>query len=245
MPKRLFVMWAPPRSLSTAFVRIVAARADFTILHEPLCDLAACGHYLDKRAGAPAHQVDSAQALFDYVELLRRDGQVFIKDTCEYAYDDVLAGTAYLRDATHVFMLRDPEKVINSHYHINPDLRCAEVGYEHLARVYKLVRAESHNAPLFVDADQLAADPDGTMARFCASAGLAHMPDSLRWEGGHLDVWERTRRWHLDAANSTGIALIERRYATRVDNHELLRDFYRANLPFYEYLKQQAEGRHP
>ena len=237
---RLFVMWAPPRSLSTAFVRVIAARGDFTILHEPLCDLAACGHFMHRRAGAEPRRLDSAPALFEHVERLLDDGPVFVKDTCEYDYRDMLDGASYLRDATHIFMLREPASVINSHYHINPDMRCEDVGYEHLARVYDLVRMQAHARPLFIDAERLVADPAETVARFCESAGLAHLPDSLQWEGGHLDIWERTKRWHLDAANSNRIAPIDRQYAVRVDNHEQLRGFYQANRPFYDYLRQQA-----
>ena len=237
---RLFVMWAPPRSLSTAFVRVMAARGDFTILHEPLCDLAACGHFVHRRAGAEPRRLDSAAALFEHVERQRRDGPVFIKDTCEYDYRDVLEGSGYLREATHIFMLREPASVINSHYHINPAMRCEDVGYEHLARVYDLVRLQAAARPLFIDAERLVLDPAGTVERFCDSAGLAYLPESLRWEGGHLDIWERTKRWHLDAANSSCIAPIERQYAARVDNHEQLRGFYQANRPFYDYLCQQA-----
>lgn len=236
MQHRLVVMWAPPRSLSTAFVRVIAERGDFTILHEPLCDLAACGSYSHKLTGLQSVELASPAALFEHVQALRADGQVFIKDTCEFAHDEVLSGSAYLREAQHVFMLRDPEKVINSHFHINPQLRSEEVGYRHLVRIYDLVKAESEHPPLFVTAEELTAAPTDTIERFCSQIGLQHLPSSLRWESGHLDIWERTQRWHLDVATSTGLAPIARKYAVRVDNHSVLQDFYQENLPFYNYL---------
>lgn len=240
---RLLVMWAPPRSLSTAFVRVMAARGDFSILHEPLCDLVACGHFMHRQAGDAPRRLDTAPALFEHIERLRRDnGPVFIKDTCEYDYCDILDGSDYLRDATHIFMLREPASVINSHYNINPEMRCEDVGYEHLARVYDLVRLQARAKPLFIDAERLVADPADTVARFCEHVGLTHLPESLQWENGHLDIWKRTKHWHQDVANSNCIVPIGRQYAARVDNHKLLRGFYQANRPFYDYLCQQARS---
>lgn len=239
MQHQLIVMWGPPRSLSTAFVRMIAARGDFTILHEPLCDLSACDRHEHVRPDGSIAAVTSPAQLFDYVRALRAGGNVFVKDTCEYPYDALLSGSDYLREARHVFMLRDPAKVINSHYHINPQLTCEEVGYAYLARVYDLVKTHAVQAPLFVDADELAADPETAVAAFCRDAGMAHMSSALNWDRGHLDVWRRTARWHVDAAESTGIKPVAREYATRVDNDERLHGFYLANQVHYAYL--QAE----
>ncbi|MBD8092945.1 hypothetical protein IFT48_23420 [Pseudomonas fluorescens] len=241
MQHRLIVMWAPPRSLSTAFVRVIAARGDFTVVHEPLCDLSACGEYKHPQQENSSPPLNSPTALFDYIQTLRSHSAVFIKDTCEFDYRHLLAGTPYLREAQHVFMLRNPEKVINSHYHVNPQLTCNEVGYQNLAQLYDSVKAESIHAPLFVDADDLLDNPDAAISHFCSEANLQHLPTALQWESGHLDVWERTRHWHLDAANSTRIAPIERQYSTRVDNHPMLNEFYLENMPYYQYLKNQRE----
>lgn len=147
MQHRLIVMWAPPRSLSTAFVRVIAARGDFNVVHEPLCDLSACGEYKHPQQENSSPPLNSPTALFDYIQTLRSHSAVFIKDTCEFDYRHLLAGTPYLREAQHVFMLRNPEKVINSHYHVNPQLTCNEVGYQNLAQLYDSVKAESIHAP--------------------------------------------------------------------------------------------------
>jgi len=242
MQHRLIVMWAPPRSLSTAFVRVIAARGDFTILHEPLCDLSARGIYSHPQTDHSTQTLKNSTELFNYVQALRAQRAVFIKDTCEFDYRHRLTGTSYIREAQHVFMLRNPEKVINSHYYINPDLTCSEVGYQHLAELYDAVKAESIHSPLFVDADDMILSPECAISNFCRDANLQHLPSALQWQSGHLDVWERTQHWHLDAANSTGIAPIKKQYSTRVDNHPVLHEFYLENMPHYEYLKREREA---
>lgn len=172
MQHRLIVMWAPPRSLSTAFVRVIEARGDFTILHEPLCDMAACGSYQHRMEVGESARLESHEQLFGHIQSLRSHKQVFVKDTCEYSYHEQLAGSAYLREAQHVFMLRDPEKVINSHYHINPELSCEEVGYANLARLYDLVKEEAALPPVFIDADELAVNAERVVTSFCGAVGL-------------------------------------------------------------------------
>lgn len=240
MKHQLIVMWAPPRSLSTAFLRVIAARGDFEVLHEPLCDLAACGQYSHRRENGDATVLLSIPDFLDHVDSLRNRGPVFVKDTCEFDYEADLVGSGYLREAQHVFMLRDPAKAINSHFAINPNLSSDEVGYRHLVKLYHQVKAESKAAPIFVEAERLAAAPQATIHAFCARTGLVYIPNSLEWEKGHLDIWQRTQRWHLDAANSTGIGHVAKQYDFTVDNHPPLQDLYRDNLPFYQYLKAEA-----
>ena len=78
MQHRLIVLWAPPRSLSTAFVRVIAARGDFTILHEPLCDLSACGIYSHPQTDHSTQTLNNSTELFNYVQALRAQRAVFI-----------------------------------------------------------------------------------------------------------------------------------------------------------------------
>lgn len=241
MSETVMVLWAPPRSLSTAFVRVIAQRGDFTVLHEPLCDLAACGAYTITLQQRPDIRIENEKALFDYVNKLSRKGRVFVKDTCEYDYSKALDGSSYLQNSQHIFMLRDPQKVINSHHHMNPSLSCDQVGYRHLAKIYKLAKEQSTCSPTFINADELVEDTEKVVASFCKKVGLPHSPTSLQWAPGHLPIWERTRHWHEDAANSTGIVAIPRHYPTRVDNDSRLRSFYDANLPYFEYLVEQYQ----
>jgi adenylylsulfate kinase len=231
------MLWAPPRSLSTAFLRVMAARGDLEVLHEPMCDLAA-----GERHELPTGDfLDSVAQLCAHIDARRAARPVFVKETCEYDYRPSLMGTQLAHEATHVFMLREPAKVINSHYSVNPQLRSDDVGFRHLASLLDFVKTHGGRVPVFVDAERLQAAPECEVAAFCARVGLAHIPGCLTWQPGHLDLWRRTQRWHEDAAASSGIEFREREYTTRVDNEPRLRRMYEENLPFYRYLKQACE----
>jgi adenylylsulfate kinase len=234
----LIVMWAPPRSLSTAFVRVMAARGDLEVLHEPMCNLAA-GAVHELPSGKSLRSMAELQA---HVDALRTVAPVFIKETCEYDHCATLDGTAIVRDAVHAFMLREPAKVINSHSYVTPSLQADNIGFRHLASLLDLARAQGKHAPIFVEAERLQTAPAAEVEAFCARVGIPHVPESLSWAPGHLDLWRRTQHWHEDAAASSTIEMRERHYAVRVDNEPRLAKLFQENLPFYRYLKQASEA---
>lgn len=233
MTNKLVILWAPPRSLSTAFVRMIEARGDFTVLHEPLCDLAA-GHVFTHEVQGETHRIDTPNRLFAHVRTLLDKGNVFIKDTCEFSYAGLINEGAYPDDAHHAFMIRNPEQVINSHYAMNPQLTSQQVGYQHLDALYCAVRARGVHDPVIVDANQLVLDPQNVIGDFCRKVGIEQKPESLQWEPGHRQVWERTRHWHEDAARSTSIRPVSKHYEVRVDNDPRLKSFYDDNLVVYK-----------
>ncbi|WP_368935270.1 hypothetical protein [Alcaligenes faecalis] len=234
----LIVLWAPPRSLSTVFLRVMAARGDLEVLHEPMCDLAAC----DRHELPNGELLGSMAELCEYIDARRVVRPVFVKETCEYDYRASLMETGILREAIHVFMLREPAKVINSHYDVNPNLQSDEVGFRNLASLFDVVKIHGEQPPIFVDADKLQASPEREVQEFCVRVGIAHIPDSLTWQPGHLDLWRRTRCWHEGVAESSRIELREHKYNTRVENEPKLRTMYEENLPFYLYLKQACDA---
>jgi adenylylsulfate kinase len=215
----------------------MTARGDLEVLHEPLCDLAAgTRHQL-----ASGRSLGSVDELLDHVEALRAVRPVFVKETCEHDYRHHLAETGLLRDAIHAFMLRDPAKVINSHFNVNPHVKPEEIGFRHLAKLLDLVRTKNTHAPIFVEAEKLESAPETEVQRFCARAGITHLPQSLSWSPGHLDLWQRTKRWHEEVAASSSIQPRESRYEIRVDNEPRLGRLHAENLPFYSYLKQACD----
>ncbi|HEX4226560.1 MAG TPA: hypothetical protein VHZ97_29620, partial [Pseudonocardiaceae bacterium] len=53
-------------------------------------------------------------------------------------------------------------------------------------------------------------------------------------------AWSRTREWHRDAAASSGFGSPRHEYAYTVANTPLLAEFYRYQLPHYEFLRAWA-----
>ncbi len=238
MSPPLIFLWAPPRSLSTVFLRIMVARGDFAVMHEPMCDLAAGKAHIAS-SGASLKTIAQLQ---DHIQGLRHAQPVFIKETCEFDHADAIAGSPLVREALHAFMLREPARTIASHHSVNPHLRCDDVGFKHMARLFDLVSTQAERPPIFVCADRLQASPSEEVRAFCARAGLVHLPESLSWSRGHLAIWERTRHWHESAADSTQVQNREGHYNVRVDNNPRLASYYEANLPHYLALKRASEA---
>src|SRR4051794_36311922 len=114
---KIIAMWAHPRALSTAFLRMMIARGDITVVHEPLVTLTDEGKVPvpDGRGGMV--ELHSAQEVFAHLKYLARDRPVFFKDTVEYRYQYLFDHPEEIAGIEHTFIVRDPKKAINSHYH--------------------------------------------------------------------------------------------------------------------------------
>src|SRR5581483_10972595 len=161
---------------------------------------------------------------YDYlVELLCRESRlhpVFLKDTTEYRYPEVLEDQRILTGAVNSFIIREPAEAIASHYAVNQELTMAEVGYENLFEIFAAVRAATGTIPAVIDAADLVVDPLGIISAYCARIGLTFHPQMLSWEPGERAEWSRTARWHRDVSESHQVTQATTHYDVRVDNDE-------------------------
>ncbi|MBB2940597.1 hypothetical protein FB565_000301 [Actinoplanes lutulentus] len=229
-------LWAHPRSLSTAFLRMMLERGDFLVVHEPLSSIVVQGYAIvdGEKVGTPAE-------LLDLIEQLSAVQQVFVKETTEYLYD-VVADPRLPRLATHSFIIRHPARAIASHYAMNPLLTCHEIGYRHQLEIFDLLRRGAAGPLPVIEAERLLDDPHRTVRAYCRAVGIPFLPQALTWQPSERREWSRTAPWHRDAARSTGFRAPDRHYAQTVDNNPVLADFYRYHLPFYERLRAHSLG---
>jgi hypothetical protein len=227
----LLFLWSPPRSLSTAFLRMMIERGDHDVCHEPFSSIVVQGHTVIGGRTATSHD--------EVLKLLAeraRDRRVFVKETTEYDYPHN-GGERITEIGRHTFIVRHPRATIPSHYAMNPDMTCAEVGYEHQA---ELARRACDSPPVVVEAEHLVADPAGTVAAYCARIGIPFLESALSWTPQDHPAWSRTRQWHQDAATSQGFRAPHRTYRHTVDNNPFLAACYRHHLPHYEFLRSWA-----
>lgn len=240
MTAPVIAMWAHPRAVSTAFLRMMIERGDVTVVHEPLVTLADFGKVEIAAPGGAAVELDSVADVLAHLRALARARPVFSKDTLEYRYAHLYEHPEELADFRHVFIVRDPAKAIASHFAMKPTVALAEIGYEHQSELFDLVRAGAEHEPLVISAEQLVADPDRIVSVFCERVGLPHLPQSLRWAPQEREEWRLTRQWHLDASASSGFHAPEKQYPDTVENNELLRSYDAYHRPFYEHLIRYA-----
>ncbi|MFB9237968.1 hypothetical protein ACFFWC_20810 [Plantactinospora siamensis] len=237
----IIAMWAHPRSVSTAFTRMMMQRGDLTVVHEPLVTLTDFGE-VTLPAPAPAEKTVARRPaeVFAALRAAAAERPVFVKDTLEYRYDHLFEHPDDLRDLTHTFIVREPERTINSHRALKPDVSLGNIGYEHQWELFKHAWRVTGARPVVVTAERLLADPAGTVSAYCARVGLSYLPGALSWQPEDRPEFAKTRRWHLDAIASTGFVPAQKRFEVTVANDPLLRSYYEHHLPFYERLVEHA-----
>lgn len=232
----VIALWAHPRAMSTAFLRMMIARGDLTVVHEPLVTLTDEGSVDLPAPDGGTVTVRSAGQVLAHLRELARDRPVFVKDTLEYRYQYLFDHPEELAGIRHTFIIRHPAPTISSHYAMKPTVTCPEIGYEHQYDLYSLVSQVAEEPPVVLSAERLLAEPARVVAAYCAAVGLPYLAHALRWEPQDRPEWRRTRQWHVTAAGSSGFSAVPRRYEVTVENDDRLRAFYEHHHPFYERL---------
>ncbi|MGW7354414.1 sulfotransferase-like domain-containing protein [Streptomyces sp. NPDC054784] len=236
----VIALWAHPRSVSTAFLRMMVERGDVTVVHEPFVLLTDHGEVTLPRPEGGSGAVRTPGELLARLAELGAAGPVFFKDTLEYHHQYLFDHPERIAGLTHTFIVRDPARALASHHAVKPTMECREAGYEHQWALYELARRVTGVDPVVVSAERLLADPPGQVAAYCARVGLPYLPEALTWQPGERPEWRTNRPWHLDASASATFRAPERAYEVTVDNDARLRRFHAHHLPFYERLVEHA-----
>jgi Sulfotransferase domain len=237
----IIALWTHPRSMSTAFERVMMERGDFTILHEPFSYL----YYVHEDGATISQQYVDPEHPTDYAGIKARIEQtagrrpVFLKDMCAHCYSNLKADEPFLQRLTNTFLIRDPAKAIASYYAMNPDVTIEEIGLKQLYGIYEKLQACGADDPIVVDADDLEDDPEGTVNAYCRALGIPFIPESLTWEHEYKEEWEVWKDWHANAARSTGIRKNTETYRITVENSEYLKQFYDNQHPYYSRMHAQ------
>lgn len=235
---QIVALWTHPRSISTAFERVMMERGDFRILHEPFSYL----YYVKgESASIDQQHVDLSHptdypGIRDHIEKAANEKPVFFKDMCAHCNEQLVGDNDFLKRITNTFLIRDPAKTIASFYAMNPKVTVAEIGLEQLAQVYTRVMAQEGEIPIVVDADDLENDPNGTINAYCRQLGIAFLPEAMTWDAEHKNEWDIWKDWHRDAAQSTGIVKNMETFEVTIDNSDHLRNYYDRLLPFYQQM---------
>ncbi|MFM8302918.1 MAG: hypothetical protein ACKOA9_01265 [Actinomycetota bacterium] len=194
-------VWAVPRSVSTAFERMVAERGDLEVLSEPF----SVAYYDGPEARSSRYPCTAPEATFAAVR--RRvleagtTAAVFCKDMAYHvlpALDDAL-----MRACHHTVLIRDPAWSLPSLAAQWPDFTTDEAGFAAAHALHDRLR-EAGCDVVVLDAADLCRDPEEMVAQWCARAGLPVRPESLRWSSGMRPEWTRWQEWHATTAASTG-----------------------------------------
>ena len=205
----LLVLWATPRSTSTAFEWMMRQRGDFECYHEPWNELYYYGEDRVSQRDAqvearPGHTFD---ATWEHLITTSRQWPVFVKD---FAYSVEHTLTDERLDAcNHTFLIRDPVRVVQGMAKHWPDCSWEEVGFASLHRLFHRLADRAGSPPPVMTSASLLAEPAKTAAAYSAAAGIPFIEEALQWEAGARSEvsWygEGSGPWHDTLRASTGI----------------------------------------
>jgi hypothetical protein len=234
----IYALWTHPRSISTAFERVMIERGDLKILHEPFSYY----YYVKQEEATIEQQYVDPEHPTDYGEIKAHiranatEKPVFFKDMCSHCFEPLAEDGAFLGELSNTFLIRDPAKAIASYYAMNPKVTMEEIGLQQISAIFEKVANLGVDTPIVVDADDLEDDPDGIIRAYCQRLGLRFIPEAMSWAPDHQEEWEIWKDWHKDAAQSTGIQKSMESFEVTVDNNDHLKRFYDELWPFYESM---------
>jgi hypothetical protein len=217
---KIIFLVGPPRSLSTAFLRMMGARNDVHIINEPALPVFNKIHY------PYAQSVYSEQALASYsevknkIESMAKHGHVFVKEmsfsfsALIQAYPDLIKNP----NAYFIFLLRDPHHCLISFYkkmtpetmnYLLPSLERL-TGFNALHEAFACIKEHGIRKPHVVHAEQLYNDTANTVRGFCNYVGLPYRDEFLTWNNlgeqfTGVEEWQENKKtdymyhWHKEA----------------------------------------------
>jgi hypothetical protein len=201
-------MWSGPRNLSTAMMRSFGNRADTAVGDEPFY-----GAFL-KTSGAdhPMHEAVIAAMDCDWTSVARRlagpppEGRpIWYQKHMWHHMVGPIGYADFADDFTHAFLIRDPANMIASYLRKREAATFEDFGLDRQSEFFEREAERLGQAPPVVDANDVLADPRGTLCALCARLGIAFDPAMLSWPPGRRPTdgpW--APHWYQAVEASTG-----------------------------------------
>ncbi|MDA9913164.1 hypothetical protein N9D66_01755 [Candidatus Nanopelagicales bacterium] len=233
---KILALWHCSRSRSTAFTRMMMERGDFTILHSPYG-----ARYSHRNRHRRREDVDPSREVdFDKItnELRTRaqSERLFVKNPALHFIDSV--DGSFLDLFQHSFLIRQPAQLVASFLAEWPDLEADEIGLAELDQMFNMVVDRIGEVPPVIDADDLVADPEGTVRAYCTAVGIAFIPEALEWEQERKKdfVYLHGTDWHKNLNKSNGLQATKNPGHPTMENSPRLRELVAIVQPHYDRL---------
>ncbi len=238
---KIYVLWAVPRSTSTAFEWMMRQRDDMTCFHEPFGEAWYQGEApLWPRVSANSVRTPglTLQTVMTKLQQAAQQRTVFSKDFPHYITS--LWDPEFLSQFEHSFLIRDPAKTIASMYKHWPDFHPDEVGFVEQRTLFDMLTDLLGEPPAVLDSDDLLENPHVMVERWCQAIGIPFVEQALRWEPGARDEvsWWDGGSFHENLRNSDGLKPQARRHADISKVSERAQQIYQDVLPHYQHLYQ-------
>lgn len=198
----ILALWATPRTVSTAFERMMIERGDLRVLDEPWSRAYYLGPDRRSERFPLVFPESTAAAVEAGVLAAAAHGPLFVKDMAYHAVatitDDALAAMR------HTLLIREPRPALVSLHRRWPDFTDDEAGHRAQGRMFDRIVEVTSRPPLVIDSDVLRAEPRRIADAWCDAVGIERRPDALRWDPGMRPEWPLWHDWYRAAAASHG-----------------------------------------
>lgn len=250
MSHAIIALWSHPRSMSTAFERIMRARGDLECLHEPFM----YDYYINRSTKEMPHfdAMDEHPKSYDAIRAMilakAENGPVFFKDMSYYVVPHIFGDAEFLDRLTHSFLIREPKASIVSYAKLDPGMLLEEIGLEAQWIHAEYLIRRTGKPPVVVQSETVQADPHGQMRKYWQAVGLADRPQALDWSEPAPADWQQVQAWHHDVMTSKTIRPpseeqareTEAAFARLTAAEPRFQEFYDHHRPFYEKLLAYA-----
>eukprot|EP00316_Scyphosphaera_apsteinii_P005319 CAMPEP_0119340796 /NCGR_PEP_ID=MMETSP1333-20130426/101041_1 /TAXON_ID=418940 /ORGANISM="Scyphosphaera apsteinii, Strain RCC1455" /LENGTH=261 /DNA_ID=CAMNT_0007352625 /DNA_START=234 /DNA_END=1019 /DNA_ORIENTATION=- len=247
------LLWAPPRSCSTAFERAICEHPDVGVFHEQLADCFYCGPDCKAGAADSAGEALATSKLKKNVTYATQLEEIavgeegkrhsFSKELSIY-YQRAKIPDSLMGSFKHSILIRKPEKVLRSFWRFASStsgstyFNLDEAGFAELDVLSRVITEELGQTLIIVDADDLLANPTGMLRAWCAAVDLAFDSKMLSWEPMQPQSWEKWPGWHADAAGSSGF-VTKKHHDDTLELPDNVRHKIEECQPIYERLYAQ------
>ena len=247
----VIILWAHPRSMSTAIERVMRERGDFECLHEPFLHY----YYLERSGKELPHfdtEHDHPTSYADTRDMILERAEstpVFAKDMSYYVMPEILEDAEFCRRVRHCFLIRNPLRSIMSYYKLDNTVALAEIGIEAQWRHFAGLLALGIDNALVLEAEAVQADTATAMSRFWQALGLEYREQALSWrQESTPQDWQYVQGWHQSVSDSSGIrqnnaqdlAKTTAEFESLCCEAPQLREYLDFHLPFYECLREHS-----
>ncbi len=202
----LTFLWCVPRSVSTAFEKMIWSSGQFEVISEPFLELYKRSLVSEDDCRWVEQEISR---ICDSLLKQSRTRKVFVKDMGYHA--EPFISDDFIRSVNNVFLIRNPRLTIPSLYKMRNGYAESETGFEGQLNLFRRIRDATGKTPLVIDGEALKMYPDKIVRSFYDHIGEEVPPNILSWPKGSRKAWADRESWHIDAINSQGFQRIRSR----------------------------------